>query len=575
MQSLTSDAIFRTLLENLYFHQQWLVETIAYELLQYHHDGVSRDGRSSRFLNVLTERLLVNREAKDLPNALAVIVADIFADYASEEDGQLSAKRIEHDWGPNVASLLNYELWREASPCSRSRPRNPVTENELVRHVSVFAPRRMAALLDGQVVPPALPLIDQLVKEIGRVDASIGAFVCVQHLLGSTVPLVRAIASDQIDREGIFILGKPYSTNYATMWVLREQYGWFVHPGSARYSGLMDFHFEEDQDIESLLMKCVRWTTSRGCLGKKRVLLMDDGGRCIRRLHERDFSDVVHRFTCVEQTRRGIYELSGMNLITPVVNVAESWGKLKHESPMIAESVCQCLLQQLDLLRSGGIEVADNALIVGFGAIGSAVANALRNRNWEVAVFDSNREKCATAAQTTLRVESDLRTALSQASVVVGCTGRYVLEPAQYGWIRDGAVLVGASSADSEFTCRYLRAYAESFSALYRHVDEFNLVHERYGNRMLYLGDVDHPCHFLYVIRYQGKRFFLLNGGFPVNMTGEADPIAASRIQLTRGLLYAGAVQASGTDKSGIQELDNELQRRVFSDYVALSGEGQ
>jgi len=44
----------------------------------------------------------------------------------------------------------------------------------------------------------------------------------------------------------------------------------------------------------------------------------------------------------------------------------------------------------------------------------------------------------------------------------------------------------------------------------------------------------------------------LANGGFPVNFTGEIDPIPAEEIQITRSLVLAGALQAVNEKSNGL-----------------------
>ncbi len=81
----------------------------------------------------------------------------------------------------------------------------------------------------------------------------------------------------------------------------------------------------------------------------------------------------------------------------------------------------------------------------------------------------------------------------------------------------------------------------------------------------------NHPCFSLYRVSRGGRRFYLINGGFPVNFDGGVDPIVPEKIQLTRSLLYLGALQASYSQQPGLHDLDGRLQRMLLDAFTAAS----
>ena len=81
-----------------------------------------------------------------------------------------------------------------------------------------------------------------------------------------------------------------------------------------------------------------------------------------------------------------------------------------------------------------------------------------------------------------------------------------------------------------------------------------------------------HPCFSLYAVPQNGRTFYLVNGGFPVNFNGQVDPIGAAEIQLTRGLLFLGAVQAGCEQAPGLIALDGERQTWLWDSYRQLMG---
>jgi uncharacterized protein (UPF0254 family) len=418
---------------------------------------------------------------------------------------------------------------------------------------------------------PRLPLLEQMVDALGGIHGSVGSFVGLQHLLGSTASLVRRIAADRIEARRVLLLGKPYSANPDVVRFLLSECHYWVHPWSTAQELRKDNDGEMDRRIVATfsVLRCVL----RGRAGKAghRVLLLDDGGRAIRMLHTRNFADIRDRFTCVEQTRCGIRNIEDLDLQVPVVNVAESWVKLEHESPLIAESVNEELSAQLAIMKTAGVRTGTRALIIGYGAIGRAVAAECRRQGRRVSVFDADSKRQSRALADGYGVHRRLRSALHDAELVIGCTGKPVLDRGDYEHIAAGAILVSASSADAEFRGWQLRQEAACLGRP-ESWPRGTLV-EPTGWRSLARSNThSHPCFSLFRVHWGARHFYLVNGGFPVNFNGGVDPICPEKIQLTRSLLYVGAVQASWTIDPGLHELDDHHQHMLMAAYGAATG---
>jgi len=76
---------------------------------------------------------------------------------------------------------------------------------------------------------------------------------------------------------------------------------------------------------------------------------------------------------------------------------------LTFESPIIAWSVCHELKKTLFRLTEAGVPISKNALVLGFGAIGKAVANELKGLGWNVAVYDPLAERVQDAADQSIK----------------------------------------------------------------------------------------------------------------------------------------------------------------------------
>jgi hypothetical protein len=249
-----------------------------------------------------------------------------------------------------------------------------------------------------------------------------------------------------------------------------------------------------------------------------------------------------------------------------VINVAESWVKLEHESPLIAESVNHELTRQLRVMEAAGIDTGRRILVIGYGSIGRAVSEEFAALGRVVEIFDTDTAKRAAAAADGHIVHDELHAALRGGGTIIGCTGLPTLGDDDYPHVPDGALLISASSADVEFQAWKLRAAG---TCLGRPHDWPEVVAATGAPRDPADPRRDHPCFSLYRIANGQGRFFLVNGGFPVNFTGGVDPIVPEKIQLTRTLLYIGACQASRTAEPGLHDLDDGRQQRLMELYGA------
>jgi len=403
---------------------------------------------------------------------------------------------------------------------------------------------------------PEMPVLEDMQVRYGQIRHEIDFFVGLQHLFGSTASLVKSIIKGRIEARNVFMLGKPYSANGDVVRFMEESWGFWVHEDSCEQAVGRENDREMDRRIDDMLER-LRIAMRMQPEKRGKVLLIDDGGRAIRAIHSAKFRDIRERFVCVEQTRAGIRHLEQIELRVPVVNVAESWVKLEHESPLIAESVNVELSGKLAAMLAAGIPVGRRALVIGFGAIGQAVSAKLRSLGRTVSVFDTDRNSRLEARDAGYRTYDRLHSALRRNDLIIGCTGKPAIERADHLAIRDGAIMVSASSADVEFRAWQMRPNAECLGA----PEHWNGA----------TGSDGHPCFSLYRVSNGRTNFYLVNGGFPVNFNGGVDPIAPGQIQLTRGLLYLGAVQASHAIAAGLAALDSGMQRSLLGSFSQFS----
>ncbi|MGK3989284.1 NAD(P)-dependent oxidoreductase [Sorangium sp. So ce136] len=400
----------------------------------------------------------------------------------------------------------------------------------------------------------SLPVLDAMAHTLSAdVDLEGCFLVASVHLLHDTDAVLRKLEGWGLDPRRAIVFGKPYSTNLRVVAGLLER-GYTVHSSSY----LMDERIPlgralEAAALESLTATVERWAKEGG--GRK-ILLADDGGKLIRIAHDH-FRELAGVFSSVEHTSRGIFELERTDLCMPVVNVARSWAKLNVESTYIGESVDVQLER-----RVGRLDPNTTALVVGYGAIGKAVAICLRRRGMEVLVHDPALKDSAGEPYERL---------LARADLVLGCSGRTTLDEVHWPYLKSGAVLVSCSSLDLEFAAWKIRA-APRPAELVVVRDDLDLEFGSLGGRQMFLGDPDDPSHYWYCARLAGREVNLLNGGCPINFTGAAVSMPHTRSDLTVSLLLSGIAQASNEQRIGLVPLGDAAQELLVGMHLRAVG---
>lgn len=375
------------------------------------------------------------------------------------------------------------------------------------------------------MTPEPLPLIEHFLSSRSRhIDLSDVVIAAVQHIQGSTASMLNYFHQLGVPFSNMYLLGKSYSTHPAVMHLLGER-GACVHPGSTLFDvhGLTSDYREQLRIFAQELLGRVMAELPRS--RARRLLILDEGG--IITPFARDCDIPV---CAVEQTRSGARFLAGIDdLRFPIVNVAESEAKLEHESPLIAHSIIRALEGRMTYRRPDLQLNALQAVVVGYGVIGEAVARALRTAGATVAIHDEDEARLTVGCEAGFAAP-DLSVSGSQADVVIGCVGKSWPSERLVDCLPDDAFLACASSANVEFL-GFLRTALKQNNGMFPEVEA--------GRSGLSWGHDD------YVVEHaRGKRSWLLNAGFPVNFDGSIDVIPPKLFQLTRALMVAGAIQA-------------------------------
>jgi len=381
-------------------------------------------------------------------------------------------------------------------------------------------------------IPDRLPIIDAIADGLHKNFFRNFEMVAVQHIFESQVPAIDVYKKCGLSPERASIVAVPYSASMTAVDTLRDK-GWDVEVPPLDLKVWLE-------EVREVLYERLESAKSNG----RRVVVLDDGGFVSKLLHSdphlRKNADL---FSVVEQTRRGITVADGIEeLATPVVNVAQSWGKYV-EGPMIGRSVEDKLISRLE--KMGVKSLAGKKVgVIGYGTIGEPIARTLAELGAEVTILDVDEAQKAQAKADGFGVASSRKGFFSKQNVIIGATGVRSMNAEDLSHLRKGAIVGSASSKLVEIDVEGLEGLAKG--ATPEIID----------------GDSHPPT-----VRYHlpnGKHVDLLAKGFPLNFDGEPENIPPEEIQLTRALMMIGAIQATGARVAGVTRLDRDLQSDVL-----------
>lgn len=361
-----------------------------------------------------------------------------------------------------------------------------------------------------------MPLLEYVKSFHSSVSLSNVLLIGCQHILETTHTMLQSLYDFGLNPRNVFLIGKCYSCS-SSVWQEMHLEGIQVSPLSFSFESHLTF----DDQFSGILVQFLKNVLSRVDLSAFNIIIViDDGGHLLAL--SMDFFRNYKNIIGIEQTTSGYEKIKITPRAFPVINVARSQAKLIYESPMIADIVIEKILKRMVILRS-----FRKILIIGGGAIGSSIYMALKN-NYEVHIYDKKEE-------------TDLKKHLQAADIIIGCTGETSISFSKYKYLKEGCVLVSASSSDREFDAVHLRRRCKN--------------------------DVK-SCH----DDIEGGRLTLLNCGFPINFDGDRNSVAPEKIQLTRSLLLAAILQAYEMPKDSLEifPLNMKMQRGIISKYLTM-----
>ncbi len=281
----------------------------------------------------------------------------------------------------------------------------------------------------------------------------------------------------------------------------------------------------------------LKLAANRGLTGKK-VVIVDIGGYFAESANE-----IKRRFKgellgILEGTENGAqkYE-AALPLQLPIVTVARSPLKLPEDylvGSSVVFSIESTLRAQAEILQTR------TATVLGYGRVGSSIAEILRGRGINTSVYDNSPTKLAAAAARGFKAHTRIEDALSKATLVVCATGNRALDVRGFALLPSGCLVASVTSADDELD---LSSLAKGYDRV-----EISARITRYEEN-----------------RGTGKHFLLVADGNAANFLDGA--VIGPAIQLIEGeklaavSALANGLIAPATD--AISELDGAQRDRV------------
>lgn len=351
-----------------------------------------------------------------------------------------------------------------------------------------------------------LDLLDYILNKFVSLrppDASHIYIVSLQHLLETTGSLFESILGLGIPPGNIFVSGKIYSNNEKTISKLRR-IGINVEDNS-KANKFGDYYSILRKDSNNLWKKLEGKLDSLANL----IIVLDDGGILLSSVpaHLKNKLCIIG----IEQTTSGI-ELN-KECKVPIISVAGSAIKKYVEPAFISQAVIQKARRYFLNYRPKKVGV------IGYGNIGKSLVKDLCNhKGIKVLVYDHDFSK-KDRKNSVIFCES-VNDIFYHADLIIGATGKDV---SSRDWLlncKSNKVLISVSSGDIEFQDLIKNAneyLTDEFSSM---LDDIRL-------------NTKDNC-----------RIIIPRGGTPINFDNNKHSVLPEHIQITRGLLLLGVLQA-------------------------------
>lgn len=368
-----------------------------------------------------------------------------------------------------------------------------------------------------------LPLVESVCSSFKNSSLTNICIIGAQHLLPTTLRMLVSLFERELNPKDVFLIGKCYSTDPHTYYKM-IQFGMNVSESSCVFDKNEPFDIAYKKNISSFLRKIIPSILHKNY---QKIIILDDGGELLTQIAFL-LKDKRSNILGIEQTSSGFEKIKKQEFNFPIINVARSETKLKYESPLIGDAIAQ----QVSMKIGKNESKKNKILIIGKGAVGAAIFNALQGK-FKVETFD------LLAARSSL-LSNDIKKSFNKFDFIIGSTGKSILKPEDFVFLKKGTCLMSASSSDREFSASELR--------------------KKYPFAL--------SCHEDFIF----NNIKVVNCGFPVNFSGDVAFTDPESFQLTRALLVAAILMGvkEKIPTNGLVPLQEKIQRKISSSYLRI-----
>jgi hypothetical protein len=412
-------------------------------------------------------------------------------------------------------------------------------------------------------IPESLALLDFFAAKHAT-NTSFAGYDCIfiQHHLGSLVPKVKAITDCGLNIDRSWFVDIPYSTSRAVVDALIAN-GADVRQMSTEFSDpFSDYAHAQSARVAFMLHKIIERPQPRP------LLVIDDGAYFLRFVKdvERHAPELMKHFRgsrVVEQTTRGHRFIEeqctqlAQDANLSIVSIARSKTKTEFEGPFISVNVVNAILRAVGKSQ---FAKAKKLAMIGYGTVGGPIVSMISKQFPQVEIHVVERAWSQQMKNELPRINCKPLEALQRDGgydIVVGCTGTHSFLLEERHLLSYDAVLASASSGDVEFD-RF--GFVELADRLPN--DEIEVLGREEARKQ--------GIHATISIRHEGGKVMrILNAGFPCNFNGIGlETIPYNIIQATHTLLFAAALQATQSTRSGLQTIPEKVDEQLFAHAV-------